>query len=63
MNIHENLRIFRQSDEDFKQQYQSFLKKYELYSSAIDSAIIAQYHVSAKCAICVFCSGPGEIAN
>ena len=30
MNIHENLRIFRQSDEDYKQQYQSFLKKYEL---------------------------------
>lgn len=30
MNIHENLRVFRQSDEDFKQHYQSFLKKYEL---------------------------------
>ena len=30
MNIHENLRIFRQSDEDFKEQYQAFLKKYEL---------------------------------
>jgi len=30
MNIHENLRIFRQTDEDYKQQYQAFLKKYEL---------------------------------
>jgi phosphate:Na+ symporter len=30
MNIHENLRIFRQSDEDFKEQYQAFLKKYAL---------------------------------
>jgi phosphate:Na+ symporter len=30
MNIHEHLRIFRQTNEDFKQQYQLFLKKYEL---------------------------------
>ena len=30
MNIHENQRIFRQTDEDFKQLYQVFLKKYEL---------------------------------
>jgi phosphate:Na+ symporter len=30
MNIHENLRIFRQSDEDFKEQYEAFLKKYAI---------------------------------
>ncbi|MBQ7523594.1 MAG: Na/Pi cotransporter family protein, partial [Oscillospiraceae bacterium] len=30
MNAHENLRIFRQTDGDFKQLYQLFLKKYEL---------------------------------
>ena len=30
MNTHENLRIFRQTDGDFKQLYQLFLKKYEL---------------------------------
>jgi phosphate:Na+ symporter len=30
MNAHENLRIFRQTDGDFKQLYQLFSKKYEL---------------------------------
>ena len=33
MNIHENQRIFRDSDEDYRQQYRMFQQKYRLHES------------------------------